>query len=70
MGARSGIRHALWIAWKDLLYISRNRMGLVMLILMPLFMMGMVGYIFPSNSGMSHVPVSYTHLTLPTNREV
>ena len=51
MGARSGIRHALWIAWKDLLDISRNRMGLVMLILMPLFMMGMVGYIFPSNSG-------------------
>src|SRR5659263_775888 len=62
MGARSGIRHALWIAWKDLLDISRNRMGLVMLILMPLFMMGMVGYIFPSNSGMSHVPVALANL--------
>ena len=62
MGVRSGIRHALWIAWKDLLDISRNRMGLVMLILMPLFMMGMVGYIFPSNSGMSNVPVAIANL--------
>ncbi len=62
MGVRSGIRHALWIAWKDLLDISRNRMGLVMLILMPLFMMGMVGYIFPSNSGMSNVPVALVNL--------
>ena len=62
MGIRSGIRHALWIAWKDLLDISRNRMGLVMLILMPLFMMGMVGYIFPSNSGMSNVPVALANL--------
>jgi ABC-2 type transport system permease protein len=62
MGARSAIRHGLWIAWKDLLDISRNRMGLAMLILMPLFMMGMVGYIFPSNSGMSHVPVALANL--------
>ena len=62
MGVRSGIRHALWIAWKDLLDISRNRMGLVMLILMPLFMMGMVGFIFPSNSGISHVPVALANL--------
>jgi ABC-2 type transport system permease protein len=37
-------------------------MGLVMLILMPLFMMGMVGYIFPSNSGMSNVPVALANL--------
>lgn len=37
-------------------------MGLAMLILMPLFMMGMVGYIFPSNSGMSHVPVALANL--------
>lgn len=62
MGARTAIRHALWIAWKDLLDISRNRMGLLMLVLMPLFMMGMVGYIFPSNNGMSHVPVALVNL--------
>jgi ABC-2 type transport system permease protein len=37
-------------------------MGLAMLIIMPLFMMGMVGYIFPSNSGMSHVPVALANL--------
>jgi len=62
LSAWTAIRHALWIAWKDLLDISRNRMGLAMLILMPLFMMGMVGYIFPSNSGMSHVPVALANL--------
>jgi ABC-2 type transport system permease protein len=37
-------------------------MGLMMLILMPLFMMGMVGFIFPSSSGMSHVPVALANL--------
>jgi ABC-2 type transport system permease protein len=34
----------------------------MMLILMPLFMMGMVGFIFPSNSGISHVPVALANL--------
>jgi len=37
-------------------------MGLVMLVLMPLFMMGMVGFIFPSNNGMSNVPVALANL--------
>lgn len=62
MGIRSGIHDSLWIARKDLLDIFRNRMGLMMLIIMPLFMMVMVGYIFPSNSGMSHVPVALANL--------
>lgn len=34
----------------------------MLIIIMPLFMMGMVGYIFPSNNGMSHVPVALVNL--------
>jgi ABC-2 type transport system permease protein len=52
----------MWIAWKDLLDFSRNRMGLVMLIIMPLFMMGMVGFIFPSNNNPTNVPVALANL--------
>jgi ABC-2 type transport system permease protein len=39
------------IAWKDLTELFRNRLGLVLLIVMPLFMMVMVGFIYPSNGG-------------------
>ena len=38
--------------------LFRNRLGLVMLVLMPIFMMGMVGFIFPSNNSLDHVPVA------------
>jgi ABC-2 type transport system permease protein len=37
--------------------LFRNRLGLIMLILMPIFMMGMVGFIFPSNNSLNHVSV-------------
>jgi ABC-2 type transport system permease protein len=50
--------NSLRIAWKDLMELFRNRLGLVMLILMPIFMMGMVGFIFPSNNSLDHVPVA------------
>jgi ABC-2 type transport system permease protein len=53
------------IAWKDLLELFRNRLGLVMLILMPLFMMVMVGYIYPSNSTLSNVPVALANQDAP-----
>lgn len=62
MGIKRAIRHSMWIAWKDLLDFSRNRMGLVMLIIMPLFMMGMVGFIFPSNNNPTNVPVALANL--------
>jgi len=52
------ISHSLRIAWKDLLEVFRNRMGLVLLILMPIFMMVMVGYIYPSDSSVSNVTVA------------
>jgi ABC-2 type transport system permease protein len=57
MTAKTMMSNSLRIAWKDLMELFRNRLGLVMLILMPIFMMGMVGFIFPSNNSLSHVSV-------------
>jgi ABC-2 type transport system permease protein len=57
MGAKSVVSHSLRIAWKDLMELLRNRMGLVMLVLMPVFMMGLVGFIFPSSTSISDVSV-------------
>jgi len=58
MGTKNMISHSFRIAWKDLLEVFRNRMGLVLLILMPIFMMVMVGYIYPSDNSMSDVTVA------------
>jgi ABC-2 type transport system permease protein len=49
MGVKTLLSHSLRIAWKDLVELFRNRLGLVLLILMPLFMMVMVGFIYPSS---------------------
>ena len=38
--------------------LFRNRMELFLLILMPIFMMGMVGFIYPSEASLSNVPVA------------
>jgi len=58
MDLKNMISHSFRIAWKDLLEIFRNRMGLVLLILMPIFMMVMVGYIYPSDNSMSNVTIA------------
>jgi len=55
-------RHSAWICWKDLLEFTRNRIALVMLLLMPLLMMLMVGFIFPSASSVSNSPVALADL--------
>ena len=52
------ISHSLRIAWKDLMELFRNRMGLVLLILMPIFMMTMVGFIYPSENSLNNVPIA------------
>ena len=52
------LSHSLRIAWKDLMELFRNRMGLVLLILMPLFMMTMVGFIYPSDTSLNNVPIA------------
>jgi ABC-2 type transport system permease protein len=59
MGAKSLLSHSFRIAHKDLNELFRNRLGLVLLILMPLFMMVMVGFIYPSDgSTSSNLPVA------------
>jgi ABC-2 type transport system permease protein len=59
MGAKSLFSHSLRIAWKDLVELFRNRLGLVLLVVMPLFMMVMVGFIYPSNgNSVSNLPVA------------
>jgi len=45
------------IGYKDLIDFARDRMMLVSFIIMPLFMMIMMGYIFPSQSALQNIPV-------------
>jgi ABC-2 type transport system permease protein len=59
MGVKTLFSHSFRIAWKDLTELFRNRLGLVMLIVMPLFMMAMIGFIYPSNGAtVSDLPVA------------
>jgi len=58
MSAKSLVSHSLMIAWKDLMELLRNRMMLIMLVLMPLLMMTMAGFMFPSSTSISHVSVA------------
>jgi ABC-2 type transport system permease protein len=58
MGAKTLLSHSFRIAAKDLTELFRNRLGLVLLIVMPLFMMVMVGFIYPSNgSTLNNLPI-------------
>ena len=57
MTAQTILRHSFRIAWKDLTELFRNRLGLVLLIVMPLFMMVMVGFIYPSNGTVTGLQV-------------
>ncbi len=52
------LSHSFRIAWKDLMELFRNRMGLVLLVLMPIFMMTMVGFIYPSETSLNNVPIA------------
>jgi len=61
MGVKQVMRHSTWICWKDLLEFSRSKLRLVLLVLMPLFMMVMVGFIFPSGTTISHQPVAMSN---------
>jgi len=67
MGVRRVLRHSAWICWKDLLEFSRSKLRLVMLILMPLFMMMMVGFIFPTGNTISHTPVALANQDVMVN---
>lgn len=67
MGVKRVVCHSLWIGWKDLLEFSRSRLRLIMLVLMPLFMMVMVGFIFPSGNSISHTPIAIANLDVGYN---
>ena len=59
MTAQTILKHSFRIAAKDLTELFRNRLGLVLLIVMPLFMMVMVGFIYPSSgSTVSNLPIA------------
>jgi len=59
MGAKALLSHSFRIAWKDMLELYRNKFGLVLLIVMPLFMMAMVGFIYPTGgSSANNLPVA------------
>jgi ABC-2 type transport system permease protein len=58
MTIKNTFKHSFWICWKDLAEFSRSKLRLVMLILMPLFMMCMVGFIFPSGNAIKDTPVA------------
>ena len=58
MGVKSLVSHTFMVTWKDLMELFRNKMGLIMLVLMPIFMMSMAGFIFPSSTSISHVSVA------------
>ncbi|MCK5310380.1 MAG: ABC transporter permease [Thermoplasmata archaeon] len=63
MKAKQLLSHSAWICWKDLLEFARSKMALVMLLLMPLFMMIMVGFIFPDSAAMMEdVPIALVDL--------
>ena len=62
MGAKTLLSHTFRIAWKDLTELFRNRLGLVLLIVMPLFMMVMVGFIYPSNGTVNNLQVGLVNL--------
>ncbi len=55
------LKHSFRIAWKDLMELFRNRLGLVLLVVMPLFMMVMVGFIYPSNGTVSNLQVGFVN---------
>jgi ABC-2 type transport system permease protein len=57
MTAQTILKHSFRIAWKDLTELFRNRLGLVLLIVMPLFMMVMVGFIYPTNGTVTDLQV-------------
>ncbi len=49
---------------KELLELTRNRLGLVLMIIMPFLMMIMFGFIYPSNTDMpQHLPVAIIDLS-------
>ena len=67
MTAKTILQHSYRIAKKDLTELFRNRLGLVLLIVMPLFMMIMVGFIYQSNGTISDLKIGLVNEDSPFN---
>jgi ABC-2 type transport system permease protein len=48
----------MWITWKDLMELRRSKMRMAMMVLMPLIIMAMISFIFPSQNALSNIPVA------------
>jgi ABC-2 type transport system permease protein len=70
MTAKTILQHSYRIAKKDLTELFRNRLGLVLLIVMPLFMMIMVGFIYPSNGTISDLKIGLVNEDSPFNSSI
>jgi len=57
-----GLTHSYHIGIKDLREFTRDRMQLVAFILMPIFMMIMMGFIFPSQNSLQNTPLGIVDL--------
>jgi ABC-2 type transport system permease protein len=56
------IMHSLRLGVKDLLVFARDRMMLISFVIMPIFMMLMVGFIFPSQNALKNVSLGVVNL--------
>jgi ABC-2 type transport system permease protein len=54
--------HSLRLGIKDLLVFTRDRMMLISFIVMPIFMMVMMGFIFPSQNALKNAPLGVVNL--------
>ncbi len=54
--------HSLRLGVKDLLVFTRDRMMLISFIIMPIFMMIMMGFIFPSQNALKNAPLGIVNL--------
>jgi ABC-2 type transport system permease protein len=59
---KSLIMHSLRLGIKDLLVFARDRMMLISFVIMPIFMMLMVGFIFPSQNVLKNVSLGVVNL--------
>ncbi len=56
------IMHTLRLAMKDLAVFFRDRMMLISFVAMPIFMMVMMGFIFPSQNSLNNAPLGIVNL--------
>jgi len=59
---KRGIAHSYRLGVKDLVVFARDRMRLVTFVIMPIFMMVMVGFVFPSQGALKNAPLGIVNL--------